>query len=269
MNSRELRSKLGITAAVLKKLVDEGMPRAKKGRVWQYDEAAVDQWLLDHGYAEPERPPGEVICETYDDLVVALGMTGKDPKRVIAGWVKVPGFPGTPGTPGKRNARLPVEQIKDWLATRDGGGEYAKQDDELRQLDRERRRLQIEFENRKLREQLDRLADVDEIAQFNRQCAADAQAMLRPLPDEVLALLPSRTTPRTRAVIHKKVTELLDDAFEAIARITRGDNDGEEDGQNSIKEKDGGKSQRQPQRGHTKKHKRRSSGGSGRSKRRK
>lgn len=231
MNSRGLRKKLGITAAVLKQLIDEGLPFTKKGRARDFDLVAVDQWLMDHGYAEPERPSGEVICETYADLAKALNMTCRDPNRSIAGWVTQPGFPGTPGTPGKRNARLPVEQIRDWLASREGGGEYAKQDDELRQLDRERRRLQIEFENRKLQEQLDRLADVDEVAQFNRQCAADAQAMLRPLPDEVLALLPPRTTSRVRAQIHKKVTALLDDAFEAIARIARGDVDDEQPSQ--------------------------------------
>jgi hypothetical protein len=267
MKSNEIRKRLGISASVLKKLVDEGLPFAKNGRARDFDVVEVDGWLVKHGYAEPDQPtvppPSEVVCETYADLAKALGMTGRDPNRTIASWATQPGFPGTSGTPGKRNARLPVEQIREWLAGREGGGEFAKQDDELRQLDRERRRLQIEFENRKLREQLDRLADVDEVAQFNRQCASDAQAMLRPLADEVVALLPSRTAARIRAQIHKKVTALLDDAFEAIARITRGDTDGEEETHDKEADQTKGKSK-----GKTKA-KRRRAGGSSRAKRRK
>lgn len=224
MKAGELQKRLGITPAVLRTLVASGMPVGRCGRVRDFDPLAVDSWLLANGYAEPEPPP-EVVCETYADLAVALGMTCRDPIRVIAGWATQPGFPGTPGTPGKRNARLPVEQIRNWLATRDGGSAFAASDDEMRELDRERRRLQIELESQRLREQLNRLADVDEVARFNRQCAADAQAMLRPLADEVVALLPSKTASRIRAAIHKATNQLVDDAFASIARMVRGDVD--------------------------------------------
>jgi hypothetical protein len=230
LKAAELQKRLGITPAVLKSLVDRGLPVDRRGRIRYFDVAAVDAWLLANGFAEPEPPPAppELICETYADLAVALGMTSRDPNRVIAGWATQPGFPGTPGTPGKRNARLPVEQIRQWLATRESTAELGPKDDELRELDRERRRLQIELESQHLREQLNRLADVDEVARFNRQVAADAQAILRPLADEVVALLPSKTAARIRAAIHKQTNDLLDDAFETIARIVQGDTNAEE-----------------------------------------
>jgi len=230
MKSKELQKRLKIDAAQLRALVARGLPVGKKGRARDFNPAEVDQWLLDNGFAAPQRPadPPEVVCTTYAELARALNMNCRDPIRTIAGWVNLPGFPGTAGQPGKRNARLPVQEIRDWLATRQSGAEYASQADELRELDRERRRLQIEFENRKLRQQLDRLADVEEVARFNRQAAADAQAILRPLPDEVVDLLPSNATGRTRARVHARTNELIENAFAAIARMIRGDADNEE-----------------------------------------
>jgi phage terminase Nu1 subunit (DNA packaging protein) len=222
LNSNELKSQLGIDERTLRKLVREGLPFAKKGRVREYDLDACNAWLVAQGYAE--QPHVETICQTYAELASELGMSGKDPIRVIAGWASMPGFPGRAGTQGRRDAHLPVDQIRDWLASRDNDLGSAV-DDEMRELQRQEKRLRLEISQRDLQEQLGRLADVDEVAAFNRKVVADTVSILEPLADEVVSLLPRKIPAETRSEVHRAVTTLIDNALESIARVVEGDTD--------------------------------------------
>lgn len=226
LTSNQLKSQLGIDERTLRKLVREGLPFSKRKRARQFDLEQVNAWLLQHGYAE--QPAVETICQTYAELARELGMAGKDPTRIIAGWVTQPGFPGRPGTQGRRDAFLPVEQIRDWLSSRDNAF-GSSGDDEMRELERQKRRLQLELAQRELQEQLGRLADVDEVAAFNRKVVADTVSILEPLPDEVVSLLPRKVPPATRAEVHRAVMMLIDNARESIARVIEGDTDETED----------------------------------------
>lgn len=226
LTSNELKSHLGIDERTLRRLLREGLPCAKRKRARVFDLDRVDAWLIDRGYAE--QPAVETICQTYAELAIALGMTGKDPTRIIAGWATQPGFPGKPGTQGRRDAHLPVEQIRDWLASRDNALGLAG-DDEMRELQRREKRLRLELAERELQEQLGRLADVEEVAAFNRKVVADTVSILEPLADEVVSLLPRKIAASVRSEVHRAVMTLLDNARESIARVIEGDTDETED----------------------------------------
>lgn len=223
LTSTALKKKLGISDSTFRRIIKEGLPFTKQGRCRKFDMPTVNAWLYEKGYAKkPEK-----IAKTYAELARELGMTSRDPNRTIGKWAVMPGWPGRAGVPGKQAAYLPVEKIREWLAER-GSDADTSGDSELAALRREQARLQLEVSNRELHASLGRLADVDEVAQFNRQCVSDAMSMLEPLADEVVDLLPSSVRAATRRSVHKAVTEMLDNARESIARIIEGDTDEEE-----------------------------------------
>jgi len=235
----ELRELLGVTKPVLSRLVGEGLPFVlDHRRQKRFERAAVDAWLVEQGYAEVEQPDppvhAERVCLTYADLAEALGMQGRDPVRVIAGWAKMPGFPGRAGSPGRRDAYLPVDSIRRWAASQgaatNGGGD---QDEELLRLRLERERLKLEREVREELLQAERLADVDEVGRVVSRSVANAKAVLEPLPDMVLSILPATPPdvdewPRFLRSVHAGVQQLLDDAYTEIAEALRED-EAEED----------------------------------------
>jgi len=224
MNRGELLAKLGVGPDVLKTLLAEGLPRVGRGRSERFDWEAVCGWLEAHGYAE--RQPVEQIATTYAELAGLLGMVGTNPERTIAGWVTKPGFPGRPGTPGRRDAYLPVEQIRQWLADqqtgRRNGVAGAELDDETRELQRQLLRLKLERETRETLLELGRLADVDQVAQFNRQCIANAKSILETLPETIVDTLP-RLGPEERANVFLQIRNLIDSALQEIGRLVEGD----------------------------------------------
>lgn len=233
VNADELCLLLGVRRRDLSRWVKLGMPVIGKTKDRRYDVVEVEAWLIANGHAavegEEEKPVATAgkICRTYSELARELGMTCRNPERLICRWVTMPGFPGRAGGPGKPDGYLPVEEIRQWLENRDIGTDWGGNgnDDQYRKLDKERRKLLIEVEARKLQEQLGRLADVEEVARFNRQCVANAVAILEPLADDVLLVLPIELGPDSRREVHAAVTRLLDNARLAIAEIIEGDKD--------------------------------------------
>lgn len=232
----ELAELIGATRPKLSALVREGLPFVKVGSRKMFDRSDADRWLIDHGYAE-ERPaanePEERVVTTYAALVEALGLVGKDPVRVVAGWAKRPDFPGRAGSPGRRDAWLPVEQIRRWAAAQGASG-VADQDEELLQLKLERERLRIQREIREELVEQERLADVDEVAAANARAIANARAVLEPMPDAVLNALPTQAPSRkswaiVRRRVHAEVQQLLDDAFIEIATLIRQEAEDDDD----------------------------------------
>jgi len=232
---RELQKELGITQRLLTRLIGEGLPFTLEKRSKRFDREAVDQWLVANGYAEVETPEraerahGQVV-QTYQQLAEALAMTGRDPVRQLARWAALPGFPGKPGTQGRRDGYFPVDQIRLWIAARTG----ETHDAELTELRLERERLRLE---REIRDELlaaERLADVDEVARHNARCVANAKAVLEPMADAVVGILPAKAPaakqwPQVLREVHGAVQRLLDDAYAEIEGLIEGDTDEVED----------------------------------------
>ena len=228
----ELCERLGVSRRQIAKWLKRGMPVVGKTKDRRYNVDAVESWLIENGHAEidgPEQQAAGKICRTYSELARELAMESKAPERLIAYWLTIPGFPGRAGKPGRQEAYLPVDEIREWLEARDrgvfGSNGGRVNDDEFRRLDKQRRQLQVEIESRKLQESLGHLADVEEVARFNRRCVANAVAILEPLADDVLMVLPTELGPGSRREVHAAVTKLLDNARLAIAEIIEGDKD--------------------------------------------
>lgn len=163
------------------------------------------------------------IATTYAELATALGMTCADPERTLKSYV-ARGMPGQVGVRGKQAARFDVRVCREWIdahvkhgATGGGGNKRER----LLELD-------IEIKEREKLAQLERLADVEEVAAFAETCVANARAILEAIPDQVLAGLEGIAEGR-RKTIHSTVTELVDTAFEELARLSEGDTDPTED----------------------------------------
>jgi hypothetical protein len=234
LSFRELHREIGISQRMLRKMIAAGLPHETRGRARMFDREQVDQWLLEHGYAEADQPlpadTGGQVARTYQQLAEALGMKGKDPIRQLSRWVLEPGFPGKPGTPGRGDSYFPVDQIKLWLAARNGETYHT----ELNELRIERERLRLEREIREEMLAAERLADVDEVARHNSRCVANAKAVLEPLADAVIGVLPGKAPaakqwPRVLSQIHAIVQQLLDDAYAEIEGMIAGDVDETDD----------------------------------------
>lgn len=228
MNRAELQTKLGVTDKQLADLLAEGLPRRGRGKGQVFEWPAVQAWLVSKGYAKPKAPAPEVaprgkICHTYADLAAELKMTQAAPERVIQFWTKRPGFPGRAGTPGRRDAYLPVDEIRAWLANlgSDAGGDNG--DDETRELQRRLLRLKLEREERQALVELGRLADCELVSQFNRQCVADARALLETIPEQVAELLPAACSSDDRSRVYLATQAAIDLVCEELARMMAGD----------------------------------------------
>ncbi len=228
-------TRLGITPDLVRELVRNGLPRTGRGAGERFNLERVHEWLERHGYAERRAPdpvaPPEQVARTYGELARALGMRGTNAERTIGRWVLRPDFPGKPRTPGRRDAYLPVETIRAWLAHERLGGELEDTgDDENRALQRRLLRLKLEREEREALQELGRLADVDQVAQWVRQCVANARAILDTIPEIVAECLPAALDRETRANVFRQVQHALDQVTEEVARMVAGESDDEKQG---------------------------------------
>jgi hypothetical protein len=176
---------------------------------------------------------GETIVHTYQQLADAMGLTGKDPTRQCQRWAVMPGFPGRPATRGKRDGHFPVEKIKTWLAAQ-GKGPGQGYTSELSELRLQRERLKLEREIREEKLAAEQLADVDDVARHNARCVANAKAVLEPMADAVVGILPTKAPSakqwtRVLKQVHSAVQRLLDDAYTEIEGMIVGDTDSTED----------------------------------------
>jgi phage terminase Nu1 subunit (DNA packaging protein) len=164
--------------------------------------------------------PEPVIARTYRELGEKLGLTCADPERTLKGYT-ARGMPGQVGGRGKADGRFEVELCRTWIAAHVKGAPATDKRERLLELD-------LEIKERQKLEQLERLADVEEVAAFAATCVANARAILEAIPDEVLSQLEGIEETRRKS-IHEKVTNLVDTAFEELARLNEGDTDPIED----------------------------------------
>lgn len=218
----QIQKKLGVSRQKWAGMRRRGMPVAE-------DVAGVRAWLEEHEPELAERlRPAEKIARTYAELARELGMGGADPERVLARLATRPDFPGRPGRPGKRDAHLPVEKIRSWIA-QVSSSVVKVTDEEIEAVTRRIRYLELEQCEREKMLAMEQLADVDEVAQFCEQVVADAKAVLESLEDEVVALLPENVAGEVRAAIHRKVRQMRDELLWQLSRLIEGDTDETDD----------------------------------------
>lgn len=171
--------------------------------------------------AEADQPR---IATTWGELARELGMSGKDPERILQRLGTRPDFPGKPGRPGKRDGYFPVETIRAWLATvRSTVADV--DDDEITAVAKRVKLLQLEEAEAAAALRLGKLADVDEVGQYSWQVVNNAKAILGALEDEVVAILPGSVPAKVRSQIHRKVQQLRDGALAELQRLCEGDTD--------------------------------------------
>jgi phage terminase Nu1 subunit (DNA packaging protein) len=166
-----------------------------------------------------ERPEVE-IARTYRELAERLPLQCADPERTLKQYA-ARGMPGKPARAGRRDGRFEVEVCRTWIAAHVRGAPARDQRERLLELD-------LEIKEREKLEQLERLADVDEVAAWEATCVANSRAIMEAIPDEVLSHLEGVDEGR-RKTIHAVVTKLVDTAFEELARLNEGDTDPTED----------------------------------------
>jgi hypothetical protein len=164
------------------------------------------------------------VARTWAELARALGMKGKEPERVLQRMATRPGFPGRPSRPGKADGDLPVEAIRVWLAT--VGNSVEEVDDaDLVALQRRIKLLELEEKEAERLVRMERLADVEEVAQFSAQVIANAKAVLGPIVEEVVASLPESVGVNVRETVRRRVGKLVRSALTELERLAEGDTD--------------------------------------------
>ncbi len=171
----------------------------------------------------PRQTKKKQIAKTYGELAKALGLKGSDPERMIQKYLQR-GMPGRPATPGKANGRFDVDVCRAWIQAnvkRSG----ALVGDRFKELQERILLLDLEIKEAQRLEQLERLADVDELAMFMATCINNAKAIIEGIPDVVLSMLPQAMKDAERARIHRDITKLIDTSFEELAKSIEGDTD--------------------------------------------
>ena len=164
------------------------------------------------------------IAKTWSELARELGMSGKDPERILQRLGTRPDFPGKPGRPGKRDGHFPVEDIRAWLATIRTTVDQVD-DEEITAVTRRVKLLELEEKEAAAALRLQKLADVDEIGQYCVQLVNNAKAILAALEDEVVGSLPASVPAKVRATIHRRVQKIRDAAILELQRLSEGDTD--------------------------------------------
>lgn len=222
MTATELRKLAGATTAKWAKWLKAGLPVQREGRRQTFDVASVAAWLAACGEIDAATAvyPGQVAT-TRDAAAQALGVD----TRTLASWMKLEGFPGRAGKPGKRDGWFPIEAIETWreATIQPKPAEEGNAGHKLywnfkgieKQLDVEERRGTI--------------LNAHEVERFLLRVIHTAKAVLEPLPDKVVALLPAKSTPQVKAEMRKRVAADLRQAFDVLAELISGDEDETED----------------------------------------
>jgi hypothetical protein len=200
-------------------------PTARSCDLWAFL-ASVFQFFDSH-VDQLQKTPERRTATTYRELADALEMTCADPERTLKQYT-ARGMPGRPGRPGKKAARFDVEECRLWIAANVRNGTQDVTEG-IRDARGRLTLLDLEIKEGERRQQLEQLADVDEIADFIEICVNDAKAILEALPDEILEALPEELPEETRRNVHRRVERILTNALESISRTIEGDTDPTED----------------------------------------
>jgi len=195
MTLSELCKAYRVARPAVKAWIAAGLPHEKRGRGYDFDQKAVDAWLLEKG----------IRARTRDALAQHLGVA----LRTVAGWI-------SRGMPTLEGGGYDLEAVDAWLETsRSRGG--APPDTKGRQQRERLRDLEIELAETKLAQQRGRLIEVEPVRRMLVRHIHEAKAILDQLPDRVLGVLPSRTKAGVRRSVRKRVAAAVDGAYTMLA----------------------------------------------------
>lgn len=164
--------------------------------------------------------PDETILRTRAEAAEYFGVD----ERTVAKWLTQHGFPGNAGTRGQRNGYFPAQSIAAWRDGRrrvfegeddedlDGGKNF-----EQAGLIRAKRQL-AELD---LAERTAELVHAEEVTSRMVRLAAEAAAVLRQLPAEMVAQMPEDIDPETIAHMRELARLRVEQALRCLAEAAR------------------------------------------------
>lgn len=202
MTADDLCRSLGCDRKTLDAWVRRGLPRAKNGRVWDYDAAAVAQWLTDQGLAQRRR-----VVHTQDQVAQALG---KSPRMI--GYYVAQGMPGRAG-------EYDLDAIEAWLTTRapNATGDDARKAATTRLAEAKAARAEWDLAMRR-----GEMANVHDVIAWHTAHVIEARAVLQELVGEVPAALPEAASEATRKQVREIVDTRVRRVLDLLAAAARG-----------------------------------------------
>lgn len=215
LDGHELCTRLQIDAKQLTSWVREGLPFGKRGRKRVFDPAAVREWLIQTGKAEPvpepRYPNDQPIAHTIPQVAEHFNVS----ERTVARWIN-DGMPGRPGRPGTQEGWFPLDDIAAWKDGRSAArlvtGDETKNQAQARVASARAAMLELE-----LAEKQGRLIDAEEVARRWVRLTHEARAQLAQLPTRIAKSLPNDVDPATRKKARVATKRAVDRVLTVLA----------------------------------------------------
>lgn len=244
MRAKELSHKLGVTQKILNRWREDGMPATRDRGFWDYDGKAVRQWLLETGKAvevserrapEPQaiEDPGGPVHTKIRECAVYFGVH----ERTVKSWLTDPSFPGRSGKAGDHSlskGHFPAKAIALWLI-KSGKHDRVRIPDEVNAMGAavqpvptsRDRLVDVKTEQAliELKRMQGKMIDAEEAIAFYRRTNAYAATMMKTLPAQVLAELPTTVDERSREAIFKATQKVVKQVMRMLAELIEGDKD--------------------------------------------
>ena len=111
ISKAELVEIFGVDDSTIDAWVGDGLPLAGRDR---FDDAVVEQWLLDTGRAgrtsAPVLPESAGVLRTKAEVAKFFDVA----LRTVGEWLNEETFPGQSGSPGKRDGNFPIKEMVEW-----------------------------------------------------------------------------------------------------------------------------------------------------------
>ena len=234
LTSTQLREQLGITQPVLTKLVRDGLPHTldDRGRQKLFDDQAVARWLLDTGRAtlEGEDQPKSKVARTRRECADHFGVH----VRTVAEWLTDKTFPGHAGRRGDRDGDFPLDEIGQWIDSRDAlrnGGprvETTNKRDELLAVRIRRESVRTERDMLALEEDTGRLVSMEAMCELVTRQIHTAKKLLESLPDKAARDLPAELPAATRSAIVQRWRDGVYEVERTLSEMLADDEDEDE-----------------------------------------
>jgi len=196
MTLKELAAELNQPAKQIRKWVAAGMPCQRRGRAYNFDAAAVAEWLVANGHARSRQ-----TVRTQAEIANHFGVAD----RTVAYW-RGRGMPGEPGD-------YDLDEIEAWRE-REG---LARVD--ANSVKAEGQRIDNELKQLKLDQARGTLVAIDVIVRLFIRHIHEAKAILDQVPDRAVSALPAKTPRKIRTSVRAECRKIVDGACQSIADL--------------------------------------------------
>ncbi len=199
LTDQGLCASLQIDAKQLMQWLREGLPCVGRGKRRRFDAAAVRDWLLANGKAEPApndvtspAPRDQPVANTIGQVAQYFGVT----ERAVRYWINE-GMPGKAGRPGTKEGQFPLFDIEDWRAGR-RMRHVSTDEDTKHQAQARLLGIRAELLAHDLQQSLENLVDVDQVTRLWLRFMQEAKSQLLYLPAAIAKALPNELGPKVR-----------------------------------------------------------------------